>query len=91
MESCGAAGWTDVKRMSYSSAVLCCVLAVVLGAAQLQPAAFPRRPGAEERGRVGETGFTRRQRDARQSGGRHRSADAGQQPRTRSAEESGYT
>lgn len=61
-------------------------LAVVLGAPLLQPAAFPRRAGAEECRGVGQTGPDRRQRDARQGGGRHRSADAGQQPGTRSVE-----
>lgn len=58
----------------------------MLGAPQLQPAAFPRRAGAEERRGVGQTGSGGGQRDAGEGGGRHRSADAGQQPGTRCVE-----
>lgn len=93
-------GFRDVKTLwshwdeSYLSVVLicgftcfCCVLAVMLGAPLLQPTAFPWWAGAEERCRVGQTGPDRWQRDACQGGSRHRTADAGQQPGTRSVEE----
>lgn len=66
-----------------------CSSAVVLGAALLQPAPFPRRAGAEECRGAGQTGPDRGQRNAGQSGGRHRSADAGQQPGARSVGERG--